>query len=109
MAGSADFGDLPIGMAINAAQRLHSADSLGFYVRQKGDPDRGLVILYFEDAEMLLTQERDFETDKLVWRETSLLRGDAYDQLSRIAQRDPDAWIIELDGSLEKNPFARLG
>lgn len=109
MARSADFGDLPIGMAINAAQRLHSADSLGFYVRQKGDPDRGLVILYFEDAETLLTQERDFETDKLVWRETSLLRGDAYDQLSRIAQRDPDAWIIELDGSLEKNPFARLG
>lgn len=109
MARSADFGDLPIGMAINAAQRLHSADSLGFYVRQRGDPDRGLVILYFEDAETLLTQERDFKTDKLMWRESSLLRGDAHDQLSRIALRDPDAWIIELDGSLEKNPFARLG
>ena len=25
------------------------------------------------------------------------------------AVRDPDAWIVELDGSLEKNPFARLG
>lgn len=109
MSGGADFGDLPIGMAINAAQRLHSAESLGFYVRQKGDPDRGLVILYFEDAETLLTQERDFETDKLVWRESTLLRQDAFDQLTRIAVRDPDAWIVELDGSLEKNPFARLG
>jgi hypothetical protein len=109
MSRSADFGDLPIGMAISAAQRLHTADSLGFYVRQKGDPDRGLVILYFEDENTLLTQERDYETDRLIWRETALLRPDAGDHLSRLAANDPDAWIIEIDGSLEKNPFTRLG
>ena len=109
MGRSADFGDLPIGMAISAAQRLHTADSLGFYVRQKGDPDRGLVILYFEDENTLLTQERDYETDRLIWRETALLRPDAGHHLSRLAANDPDAWIIEIDGSLEKNPFTRLG
>lgn len=106
---SADFGDLPIGMAISAAQHLHTADGLGFYVRQKGDPDRGLVVLYFEDAEALLTQERDFSTDRLHWRETTLLKEQAFDHLSRIAERDPDLWVVELDGVLAKNPFDRLG
>ena len=109
MTRSADFGDLPIGMAVSAAQRLHTADGLGFYIRQKGDPDRGLMVLYFEDDEVLLLQERDFETDRLVWRETSLLKASSADQLSRIEARDPDAWIIEIDGDVEKNPFERLG
>lgn len=109
MSRSADFGDLPIGMAISAAQRLHTADSLGFYIRQKGDPDRGLLVLYFEDENTLLTQERDFDTDRLIWRESKMIRPDALEHLSRIQSNDPDAWIIEIDGSLEKNPFSRLG
>ena len=109
MSRSADFGDLPIGVAVSAAQRLHTAEGLGFYVRQKGDPERGLVVLYFEDSETLLTQERDFETDRLVWRHTNVHKSAAGDQLSRIETRDPDAWIIEIDGRVEKNPFERLG
>jgi len=109
MSRSADFGDLPIGMAVGAAQRLHAAQGLGFYVRQKGDPDRGLVMLYFEDSELLLTQERDFETNRLTWRESILPKSQASDQLSRMSTRDPDAWIIEIDGDVEKNPFERLG
>ncbi|MDG1413980.1 MAG: hypothetical protein P8R39_01415, partial [Alphaproteobacteria bacterium] len=57
----------------------------------------------------LLTQERDFDTDRLIWRESKMIRPDALEHLSRIQGNDPDAWIIEIDGSLEKNPFARLG
>jgi len=109
VSGNADFGDLPISVAIGAAQRLHTADGLGFYVRQRGDADRGLVVLYFEDVETLLLQERDFETNRLKWREKPLPKDQAFDHLSSIASRDPDVWIVELDGSLEKNPFARLG
>ena len=109
MSRSADFGDLPIGMAITAAQHLHTADGLGFYVRQRGDADRGLVVLYFEDEAVLLTQERNFETDKLQWRETPLPKEQAFEHLSRICERDPDLWVIELDGVLAKNPFDRLG
>ncbi|MGB1147728.1 MAG: DUF1491 family protein [Alphaproteobacteria bacterium] len=105
----ADFGDLPVGFAVNAAQRLHTADGQGFYVRQRGDAERGLVTLYFEDVETLLIQERDFERDILVWREKPLPKEQASEQLTRMSERDPDLWIIEIDGSLEKNPFVRLG
>ena len=106
---AADFGDLPVGFAVNAAQRLHTAEGQGFYVRQRGDAERGLLLLYFEDAETLLVQERDFEKDLLVWRAKPLLKDEASAHLERMSVRDPDLWIIEIDGTLEKNPFVRLG
>lgn len=106
---AADFGDLPVGFAVNAAQRLHTAEGLGFYVRQRGDAERGLLVLYFEDAATLVRQERDFERDRLVWRTTPLPKDQASEHLSRMSVRDPDLWIIEIDGSLEKNPFVLLG
>ena len=106
---SADFGGLPVQMTIGAAQRLHAADSLGFYVRHRGDSERGLLNLYFEDDDCLLVQERDFDSGRLIWRQQTLLKADSSEYFSRLIDRDPDGWIIELDGVSEKNPFERLG
>lgn len=106
---SADFGGLPVEMAIGAAQRLQTADGLGFYVRHHGDSERGLLTLYFEDEDCLLVQERDFDSGRLIWRQQALLKADSAEYFSRLIDRDPDGWIIELDGVSEKNPFERLG
>ncbi len=106
---SADFGGLPVDMAIGAAQRLHTSDGLGFYVRHRGDSDRGLLMLYFEDDACLLTQEREFDTGRLIWRTQPMSKVKVSEYFSRVLNQDPDTWIIELDGVSEKNPFERLG
>ncbi len=87
MSRSADFGDLAHWDGHQRCATAAHGRQPGFYVRQKGDPDRGLVVLYFEDEDTLLTQERDFETDRLIWRESKMLRPDAAGPLSRLQRQ----------------------
>ncbi|MEZ5813348.1 MAG: DUF1491 family protein [Alphaproteobacteria bacterium] len=84
-----------------------------YYFIQKGNPSSGLILLKLNGLKgqvRLLTQQRDFMEDTLIW--TNALdeetveesKADAY--IQRAISRDPDLWVLEIEDTEMNNPFA---
>lgn len=102
---------LPIHFLVDAARRAGEGQGQIVMVRQKGDPDRGTVTLLLNGLDgqiQVLTQQRDFDGN-LAWinplRDSDLAESAAEAYVDRLAKRDPDAWILEVEDRLRRNPF----
>ncbi len=105
---------LPVHFLIDAARRAGEAEGQTVMIRQKGDPDRGTITLLLNGLDgqvQVLTQQRDFDGN-LAWinplRDSSLPESESETYLHRLAKRDPDAWILEVEDRLSRNPFSFL-
>ncbi len=105
---------LPVHFLVDAARRAGEAAGQAVLVRQKGDPDRGTVTLLLNTLDgqvQILVQQRDFDGN-LAWinplRDSELPESEAEAYLQRLAKRDPDAWILEVEDRLGRNPFSFL-
>ena len=106
---------LPTELWVDACLRPLNGQGLFYYITQKGERNSGLILLKLADTGgrcTLLTQQRDFMTDKIGWvsalaneivEETE---ADAY--IRRAIERDPDLWVIEIEDPDMNNPFEEL-
>ena len=102
---------LPVHLIIDAMRRVRETQGDAVYIRQKGDPDRGVVTLAINLGDgtiKRLTQQRDLD-GQLAWQELAAIsESDSQDWLDKIAKRDPYAWVIEIDDKMGRNPFEAL-
>ena len=103
---------LPTGIWINAVMRQLSGRGIGAYVRQRGDADRGTLIVRVDclnGTNRIFAQHRDID-GKMAWmvatKEDPCDNQTAENYLVRTIQRDPDLWVIEIEDRLGHNPFA---
>ncbi|MEM7650795.1 MAG: DUF1491 family protein [Pseudomonadota bacterium] len=105
-------GRLPTGLWMEIHLKNLTARAVPFYFVQKGNEASGLVLLKLngmKGAVKLLTQQRDFEDNKLIWvnaldEETvEEAQADAY--IQRAVDRDPDLWALEIEDENMNNPF----
>lgn len=92
--------------------RRLNAEGVPYYITQKGAYAGGLVLLKINmlgEGCLLLTQQRDFETNKLGWANAleheMVEESDADDYIQRAVSRDPDLWVIEVEDREKRNPF----
>jgi hypothetical protein len=105
---------LPTGLMVGAVMRKLTAAGQGAYILQKGDAERGtlLVKLVGRDGSCRLElQQRDLDA-RLVWmsafREADVTEAKSDEYITRARARDPDLWIVEIEvaDSASPNPFA---
>ena len=103
---------LPTALYVEAHLRNLTAQARFYHFIQKGNHSSGIVMLKLNSLSgtvKLITQERDFITDKMTWvnaldKETvDESEADAY--IQRAISRDPDLWVIEIEGRDMQNPF----
>lgn len=93
---------LPSHMILSALKRQCDALGIGYFIRLKGDPDRGGIILIFQ-AEKNLYKLYERVTDfnsKVIWRLYSEKSYDGMtlmDMTSKLKARDPDLHLIDLE------------
>lgn len=92
--------------------RRLNAEGVPYYIMQKGAYAGGLVLLKINtlgEGCLLLTQQRDFETNKLGWanalEQDRVPEPDADAYIQRAVSRDPDLWVIEVEDREGENPF----
>lgn len=102
---------LPSALFIEAHLRRLEAEGVPYYVLNKGAYASGTILLKLNGREngfIGLQQQRDLDGN-LGWMK--LFKGqiveesevDAY--IQRAIDRDPDIWVIEIEGRGLKNPF----
>lgn len=103
---------IPTALWVEGHLRRLNAEGVPYYITQKGAYAGGLVLLKINtltDGCLLLTQQRDFETNKLGWanalEQEQVAESDADAYIRRATQRDPDLWVIEVEDREGRNPF----
>ena len=103
---------LPTALWVDAHLKNLTDKAVYYHYIQKGNHSSGIVMLKLNDLKgqiKLLTQERNFMTDKLEWVDAlgkemvEEAEADAY--IRRAVSRDPDLWVIEIEDSEMQNPF----
>jgi hypothetical protein len=103
--------DLPTGLLVDA--HVKRSNSLGkpAYLLKRGDADRGTIVLQIDRFERgcdVWTQARGL-SGELGWLQAfkgqTVPREDAAEYIARLTQRDPDAWVIEIEDRDGVNPF----
>ena len=102
----------PTHIWLDAKIRELSSQGIGIYVTHKGEKMSGLVLLKLVASPQeckLLTQQRNFETDALDWvnvfQENIIEEKRADEYIHRSISRDPDLWVMEIEGKEMTNPF----
>ena len=106
------MSQLPVKLLIDAALAPLAGRGIYHYIHQEGNPSSGLILLKLSNLAgqcTLLTQQRDFDTDALVWvpalQEETVDENEADTYAKRAMSRDPDLWIIEIEDPAMVNPF----
>lgn len=94
---------LKAGIWVSAQVRQCSIQSIGIYVRHKGDPDAGSIVLKLDRLDgtsVMLSQSRD-GTGARTWLAplgmAAVANPAAEEYLERRIARDPDIWILEIE------------
>lgn len=102
---------IPTHLWVESKVRELGARGVGVYVAQRGEKMGGLVLLKLSDMSgscKLLTQQRDLD-GVLGWGdalgEEVLKESKADDYIGRAKDRDPDLWVLEVEGRDMANPF----
>ena len=101
----------PTHVWLEAKIRELSQLGIGVYVTQKGEKMGGLVLLKLvadRQNTKLLTQQRDLDGVMgwvNVFQDDVIEEMKADEYISRATQRDPDLWVVEIEGAEMKNPF----
>lgn len=92
--------------------RQLSDRGIGAYVRQKGDAERGTLLVRVDclnGQHRIFSQHRDLDGN-LAWmiatKDDPCDAETAETYIQRAIQRDPDLWVIEIDDRLGHNPFS---
>ncbi len=102
---------LSVGLWLEAEIRRLNEALTPCFVIKRGNYDTGLVILKSNGLKgqvRLYEQERDFMTNRLVWRaltEDPQPEAEADASIARALSRDPDIWVIEVEDSGMGNVF----
>ena len=102
----------PTHIWLEAKIRELSTQGIGIYVTHKGEKMGGLVLLKLVASKnecKLLTQQRNFDTDLLEWvnvlEREIVVENDVDAYITRALGRDPDLWVVEIEGKEMINPF----
>lgn len=102
---------MPTHIWVEAKIRELSIQNIGVYVTHKGERNDGLVLLKLSDLKghcKLLTQQRDID-GVLGWvnvfGDEIIPEQKADEYIQRSIKRDPDQWVIEVEGAEMANPF----
>ncbi|MCB9984053.1 MAG: DUF1491 family protein [Rhodospirillales bacterium] len=105
---------LPTGLWVDAVLTPLNGRGIFYYITQKGNHASGLILLKLNGLKgraRLLTQQRDFLDDKLVWAaaldEETVSETAADEYIARAIARDPDLWALEIEDEAMENPFER--
>lgn len=105
---------LPTALWVEAHLRRLTEQGQGYYIINKGNHASGIVLLKINALDgfcRLLIQQRDFDTDKLIWvgalKEEIVEEAKADDYIHRATARDPDLWVIEIEDREKNNPFEK--
>jgi hypothetical protein len=105
-------GRLPTALWVDACLQPLAGRGIFHYITNKGEHYSGIILLKLNGLKgrcRLLTQQRDFETDKLGWvpalSEETVEEAEADDYIQRAITRDPDLWVIEIEDAEMVNPF----
>ena len=100
---------MPTHLWVEGKIRELSSQGIGVYVLNKGERMGGLLLLKLIDCSgqcQLLTQQRNLD-GVLEWinalKKSVLDEVQADEYIKRSIDRDPDLWVIEIEGS--ENPF----
>lgn len=103
---------LPTALFVDAHLKTLTATGIYYYFIQKGNHGSGLIMLKLNNLKgqvRLITQQRDFETDEMVWVDALdkeiLDEADADAYIQRAIDSDPDLWVIEIEDADMQNPF----
>lgn len=116
-------GRIPTHIYVMAHIRRFLSEGIDAFVRRKGDPGGGLVLLKLtridpdagfgfasrvEPVSRILTQTRDLE-GRMAWfgaaKGAFLPEAEAEQYIERAVDRDPDLWVLEIETSDGHNPF----
>lgn len=102
---------IPTHLWLESKIRDLGAQGIGVYVTQRGEKMDGLVLLKLSNMLgqcKLLTQQRDFD-GVMGWAnalsEEVIEEQKADDYIIRAKSRDPDLWVVEIEGQKMVNPF----
>lgn len=87
---------LASGVIVAALLRRCDSDCVGAYLRRRGDETAGAIRI-IDGQGRVWTQEYDLDTDTRIWRIIDDREGAETRTLAEAA-RDPDLWIIEVEG-----------
>ncbi len=103
---------LPTHLWVEAHLIRLNAQGQAYYITNKGEQNSGMLLLKLADTRglcRLLIQQRDFITNKMGWAsalaEETVEEAKADEYICRAIERDPDLWVIEIEGSEMQNPF----
>jgi hypothetical protein len=90
-------------LVVQAILRRYDQEAIPAYIRRKGDPDAGTVLLKIatgRDSAIILSQARDAD-GRAGWLrlggETGLSEQDAEAAIEKAIRRDPDLYVIEIE------------
>ncbi len=97
-------GTLKTRLWLDGCLRQVSLTGQAYYIAHRGDDARGTVVLKLMlpagQGCRVLRQERD-DTNALVWipalQGATATEADADAYLTRLADRDPDVWVVEIE------------
>lgn len=88
---------------VQAILRRYDLESIPVYIRRKGDPDAGTILLKIavsRDSAIILSQARDAE-GRAGWLrlggDAPLSEAEAEAALEKAIRRDPDLYVIEIE------------
>ncbi len=103
---------LPTALWIEAQLQPLAGRGVFHYIINKGERNSGVVMLKLNGLEgqcRLLIQQRDFESNEMGWAaamaQETVEEADADAYIRRAVLRDPDLWVIEIEGRSMHNPF----
>ncbi len=106
-----DDSRLPTGLWVSAQLRRCSVEAVPAVVLQRGDPDRGSLLLklnLLNGTSRVLTQALGPD-GRLAWlpafQGAAAEEADAEAYVARAMQRDPDLWAIEIEHRDGWHPF----
>lgn len=103
---------LPIGLIVEIKLKELTSQGVPYYIHQSGNHGSGLMMLKLNALDgqcKLITQQRNFLTDILEWipalEQETVTESEADSYIHRCIARDPDLWVIEIEGREMQNPF----